>query len=153
MIIVMKSGASRADIDRVCGKVEARGLKTHLSEGEDRTVIGVIGHDPFSVKDAFTHDPSVEEVVRITRPYKLSGREFRSADTVVRLGNGLTISGNVIHDDDSNNHPALEITPLKAIALMVDSDIHDMAIAMARKPRKTIACLIAHGCIEPPAAE
>jgi len=96
MIIVMKSGASRADIDRVCGKVEARGLKTHLSEGEDRTVIGVIGHDPFSVKDAFTHDPSVEEVVRITRPYKLSGREFRSADTVARLGNGLTIGGDEV---------------------------------------------------------
>ena len=85
MIIVMKSGASRADIDRVCGKVEARGLKTHLSEGEDRTVIGVIGHDPFSVKDAFTHDQSVEEVVRITRPYKLSGREFRRSDTVITL--------------------------------------------------------------------
>jgi 3-deoxy-7-phosphoheptulonate synthase len=96
MIIVMKSGASRADIDRVCGKVEARGLKTHLSEGEDRTVIGVIGHDPFSVRDAFTHDPSVEEVVRITRPYKLSGREFRKADTVIRLGNGQTIGGDEV---------------------------------------------------------
>jgi len=86
MIIVMKSGASRADIDRICGRVEARGLKTHLSEGEDRTVIGVIGHDPFSVKDAFTHDPSVEDVIRITRPYKLSGREFRRSDTVIGRG-------------------------------------------------------------------
>jgi 3-deoxy-7-phosphoheptulonate synthase len=96
MIIVMKSGATRSDIDRICSRVEARGLKTHLSEGEDRTVIGVIGHDPFSVKDAFTHDEAVEEVIRITRPYKLSGREFRRHDTVVRLPNGLSIGGSEV---------------------------------------------------------
>jgi len=96
MIIVMKSGASRTDIERICSKVEARGLKTHLSEGEDRTVIGVIGHDPFSVRDAFTHDEAVEEVIRITKPYKLSGREFRRSDTVVHLSNGLSIGGDEV---------------------------------------------------------
>jgi 3-deoxy-7-phosphoheptulonate synthase len=93
MIIVMKAGATPADIDRVVGKVEARGLKTHLSTGEDRTVIGVIGHDPFSLRDAFTHDVSVEDVVRITKPFKLSGREWRSADTVISFANGLRIGG------------------------------------------------------------
>ncbi|HXA29831.1 MAG TPA: 3-deoxy-7-phosphoheptulonate synthase [Candidatus Angelobacter sp.] len=89
----MKAGATPADIDRVVGKVEARGLKTHLSTGEDRTVIGVIGHDPFSLRDAFTHDVSVEDVVRITKPFKLSGREWRSADTVISFANGLRIGG------------------------------------------------------------
>jgi 3-deoxy-7-phosphoheptulonate synthase len=93
MIIVMKSGATPADVDRVVSKVEARGLKTHLSTGEDRTVIGVIGHDPFSLRDAFTHDESVEDVVRITKPFKLSGREWRSADTVITLHGGVQIGG------------------------------------------------------------
>ena len=93
MIIVMKSGATPADIDRVVSKVESRGLKTHLSTGEDRTVIGVIGHDPFSLRDAFTHDDAVEEVVRITKPFKLSGREWRSNDTVVELPGGVRIGG------------------------------------------------------------
>ena len=93
MIIVMKSGATPADIDRVVSKVESRGLKTHLSTGEDRTVIGVIGHDPFSLRDAFTHDDAVEEVVRITKPFKLSGREWRSTDTVVELPGGVRIGG------------------------------------------------------------
>ena len=93
MIIVMKAGASPADIDRVVSKVESRGLKTHLSTGEDRTVIGVIGHDPFSLRDAFTHDEAVEEVVRITKPFKLSGREWRSADSVVQLSGGVQIGG------------------------------------------------------------
>jgi 3-deoxy-7-phosphoheptulonate synthase len=93
VIIVMKAGATPADIDRVVGKVEARGLKTHLSTGEDRTVIGVIGHDPFSLRDAFTHDESVEDVVRITKPFKLSGREWRSADSVITFANGLQIGG------------------------------------------------------------
>jgi 3-deoxy-7-phosphoheptulonate synthase len=93
MIIVMQTGAARADIDRVVAKVERHGLKTHLSEGEDRTVIGVIGHDPFAISDAFTHDEAVEDVVRITKPYKLSGREWRKHDSVVTLANGVTIGG------------------------------------------------------------
>jgi 3-deoxy-7-phosphoheptulonate synthase len=93
MIIVMKSGASAADIERVVEKVEKRGLKTHLSTGEDRTVIGVIGHDPFSLRDAFTHDEAVQDVVRITKPFKLSGREWRSADTVITLPGGVQIGG------------------------------------------------------------
>ena len=92
MIIVMKTGASRDDIERVVAKVERRGLKTHLSEGEDRTVIGVIGHDPFAISDAFTHDEAVEDVVRITKPYKLSGREWRQHDTVVTLPQVATSS-------------------------------------------------------------
>ena len=93
MIIVMKTGATRDDIERVVAKVERHGLKTHLSEGEDRTVIGVIGHDPFAIRDAFTHDESVEDVVRITKPYKLSGREWRQHDTVVTLPGGASIGG------------------------------------------------------------
>jgi 3-deoxy-7-phosphoheptulonate synthase len=93
VIIVMKTGAAREDIERVVDRIRSRGLSTHLSEGEDRTVIGVIGHDPYAVRDAFTHDPAVEEVIRITKPYKLSGREFRKADTVVPLPGGGSIGG------------------------------------------------------------
>ena len=96
MIIVMKPGAGRDAIERVVERVQARGLSTHLSEGEDRTVIGVIGHDPYAIKDAFTHDEWVQDVIRITRPYKLSGREFRRADTVVPLPGGLTIGGGAL---------------------------------------------------------
>ena len=88
MIIVMKTSATRADIDRVVSRVEARGFKTHLSEGEDRTVVGVIGHDPTPLVDAFTHDQGVENVIRISKPYKLSGREWRSSDRLIPLPNG-----------------------------------------------------------------
>jgi len=93
MIIVMRPGAATDDIERVVSRVQRAGLSTHLSQGEDRTVIGVIGHDPYGIKDAFTHDPAVEDVIRITKPYKLSGREFRRQDTVVTLPGGLRIGG------------------------------------------------------------
>ncbi|HET9051309.1 MAG TPA: 3-deoxy-7-phosphoheptulonate synthase [Candidatus Dormibacteraeota bacterium] len=96
MIIVMRAGAARSDIERVVDRVRRAGLATHLSEGEDRTVIGVIGHDPYTIKDAFTHDPAVENVIRITKPYKLSGREFRRADSVVSLPNGTRIGGGAV---------------------------------------------------------
>jgi 3-deoxy-7-phosphoheptulonate synthase len=93
VIIVMKTTATAVDIERVVERVQARGLSTHLSAGEDRTVIGVIGHDPYAIRDAFTHDPAVEEVIRVTKPYKLSGREFRRADTLVPVRGGPTIGG------------------------------------------------------------
>ncbi|HEV3124943.1 MAG TPA: 3-deoxy-7-phosphoheptulonate synthase [Candidatus Dormibacteraeota bacterium] len=96
MIIVMKHGATRVDIERVVARVERHGLKTHLSEGEDRTVIGVIGHDPFSLAEAFTHDDAVQDVVRITKPYKLSGREWRKHDTLVPLPNGVVVGGDAV---------------------------------------------------------
>jgi 3-deoxy-7-phosphoheptulonate synthase len=96
VIIVMKHGATRVDIERVVARVERHGLKTHLSEGEDRTVIGVIGHDPFSLAEAFTHDDAVQDVVRITKPYKLSGREWRKHDTLVPLPNGVVVGGDAV---------------------------------------------------------
>jgi 3-deoxy-7-phosphoheptulonate synthase len=96
VIIVMKTGATNDDIERVVERVQSRGLSTHLSTGEDRTVIGVIGHDPYAIRDAFTHDPAVEQVIRVTKPYKLSGREFRRADTLVPIPRGPTIGGSQV---------------------------------------------------------
>ena len=89
----MRAGAAREDVERVVAKVERHGLKTHLSEGEDRVVIGVIGHDPFSISDAFTHDEAVQDVIRITKPYKLSGREWHAHDTEVTLPGGIRVGG------------------------------------------------------------
>ncbi len=88
MIIVLGQEATQEQIDEVVAIVERRGLRAHLSIGEDRTVIGVIGHEiSDDVRVGFLNLPGVEDVVRISRPFKLSGRQFRHQDTEVRIGN------------------------------------------------------------------
>ena len=86
MIIVMRHDATPEQVKSVVSQVEAHGMRTHLSDGDERTVIGVLGTNPFSLRDLFIEAPGVAEVVPITKPYKLSNREFRARDTQVPVG-------------------------------------------------------------------
>jgi 3-deoxy-7-phosphoheptulonate synthase len=89
MIIVMRHDATADQVKAVVSQVEAHGMRTHLSDGDERTVIGVIGTNPFSLRDLFVEAPGVAQVVPITKPYKLSNREFRSRDTRIQIGDHL----------------------------------------------------------------
>ncbi|HYS30293.1 MAG TPA: 3-deoxy-7-phosphoheptulonate synthase [Candidatus Limnocylindria bacterium] len=86
MIIVMRHDATPAQVADIVQQIEQHGMKSHLSSGEERTVIGVIGTNPFQLKDLFVEAPGVAEVIPITKPYKLSNREFRPHDTHIRVG-------------------------------------------------------------------
>src|SRR5260370_217136 len=86
MIIVMRHDATPAQVAAVVSQVEAHGCRTHLSDGDERTVIGVIGTNPFALRELFIEAPGVAEVVPITKPFKLSNREFRSRDTRITVG-------------------------------------------------------------------
>jgi 3-deoxy-7-phosphoheptulonate synthase len=86
MIIVMRHDATPAQVNAVVNQVQAHGLRTHLSDGDERTVIGVIGTNPFALRDLFVEAPGVAEVVQITKPFKLSNREFRARDTKIQVG-------------------------------------------------------------------
>jgi 3-deoxy-7-phosphoheptulonate synthase len=92
MIIVMKPGASEADIRTVVTRVERMGYKVHLSQGEARTVIGVVGEKPIVEREQFDMMEGVEKTVRILQPFKLAGREFHPTDTVIDV-NGVKIGG------------------------------------------------------------
>ncbi|TMG33246.1 MAG: 3-deoxy-7-phosphoheptulonate synthase [Chloroflexi bacterium] len=85
MIIVMRHDATSAQVAAVVAQVQAHGMRTHLSDGDERTVIGVIGTNPFALRDLFIEAPGVAEVVPITKPFKLSNREFRSRDTRIKV--------------------------------------------------------------------
>src|SRR5437660_3488607 len=85
MIIVMRHDATSAQVAAVVAQVQAHGMRTHLSDGDERTVIGVIGTNPFALRDLFIEAPGVAEVVPITKPFKLSNREFRTRDTRIKV--------------------------------------------------------------------
>src|SRR3989442_13902197 len=79
----MSHQATQGEIDAVVERVEEIGLKTELSRGEERTVIGVIGGNAYAYRDAFSHLGGIQEIVPLPKPLKLPGRGFRRADTVV----------------------------------------------------------------------
>ncbi len=76
MIIVMKRDASKESVKKIVAAVETKGLKTHLSEGEEVTIIGVVGDKSKLDTNAIEADASVEKIVAITESYKLSNRKF-----------------------------------------------------------------------------
>ena len=83
MIIVMSRLASDKDLQAVVDRVREIGLRPEISRGEDRAVVGVIGANAYAHREAFSHLPAVQEIVQITKPFKLGSREFQPEDTVV----------------------------------------------------------------------
>ncbi|PLV59085.1 3-deoxy-7-phosphoheptulonate synthase [Thermotoga sp. KOL6] len=86
MIVVLKPGSTEEDIKKVVKLAESYNLKCHISKGQERTVIGIIGDDRYVVADKFESLDCVENVVRVLKPYKLVSREFKPEDTVIDLG-------------------------------------------------------------------
>jgi len=93
MIISMKPGASKQQIDHVCDKIVAFGYKPHLIYGETRTVIGAVGSgNNRNALISLENAPGVEGVVPIRQPFKLVGRELKSNRTVIPVGD-ISIGG------------------------------------------------------------
>jgi len=92
MLVVMKADAGQDEIERVCQAVRDLKLAPHPIPGKLRTAIGITGNvapvDPALLNTL----PGVVEVIRVTRPYKLTGREMKPEDTIVRVG-GIEIGG------------------------------------------------------------
>ena len=86
MIVVMRKDSSREQLEDVKRRIEGHGLRPQLSEGVERTVIGVLGQTFRELRDELEMLPGVLEVVPISKPYKLSSREFKQEDTIVKVG-------------------------------------------------------------------
>ncbi len=86
MLVVMKKDFSQQELDGVMQKLSQTGLGGHLSQGVERTVIGVVGQTYPELRDTLELLAGVEEVIPISKPHKLSGREFKPEDTVIQVG-------------------------------------------------------------------
>jgi len=92
MIIVTKSTATGDDIDHIRERVEALGLRTHISRGETHTIIGCIGDEALLEQLPLLSFPGVDSVLPIMKPYKLASREFTASATRIALG-GVELGG------------------------------------------------------------
>ncbi|WP_425400338.1 3-deoxy-7-phosphoheptulonate synthase [Aeoliella sp.] len=88
MIIILKHGATDEQIDHVVERIEAMGLKPHLSKGTYRTVIGVIGDEEKIQTAPLTAIPGVEDAMPVMPAYKLASREAHPQPSVVEIGSG-----------------------------------------------------------------
>src|SRR5438045_2128046 len=91
MIVIMQVGATAKQISNVIARIKEMGLDAHLSEGQERTVIGVVGDDRVVAdRDALSTLDGVERTMRVSAPYKIASREFHPTDTLVPI-NGLQV--------------------------------------------------------------
>jgi 3-deoxy-7-phosphoheptulonate synthase len=95
MIIIMKHDASASQIDQMVAHIHALGLKTHLSRGEERTIIGLVGDERPIEPEHLEAFEGVERVVRVLHPFKLASRDFHPADSIVKI-NGVSVGGNQV---------------------------------------------------------
>ena len=86
MIVIFKKDASQAAIDALCRQFEAQGLKIHNSMGQHTHLVGLIGDTSAVDVDLVRANTAVEEVKRVSEPYKKANRKFHPEDTVVKAG-------------------------------------------------------------------
>ncbi|HVS73407.1 MAG TPA: 3-deoxy-7-phosphoheptulonate synthase [Phycisphaerae bacterium] len=85
MIVILKPEASEGLINDIVSQIEALGLQAHLSRGQFRTVIGVVGEEVKVDPEHLKSINGVEQVLPIMKPYKLASREFHKEDTVIEI--------------------------------------------------------------------
>jgi len=96
MIVAMQESASEEQIQQVIEHLVNMGFEVHRSTGARQTVLGAVGsRSDFDIRNLEVLT-GVQEVHRISSPYKLAGRSFRPEGTIVKFANGLEIGGNSV---------------------------------------------------------
>ena len=94
MLVVMQAHAKEEDIRAVCDKIEALGYRAHSIPGAERTAIGITGNRGEIEPGTLDEMPGVQEVIRVTKPYKLVSRDMKADNTVVSFqGSDATFGG------------------------------------------------------------
>ncbi len=136
MIIVTRPKITDAELDHIRERIEAVGLRTHLSRGEHRTIIGCIGDEALLEEVPLRSLPGVESVTPVLKPYKLASREFAVDRSVVHVGGRdgeVTFGG-----------PAITV-----IAGPCSVENRDMLMETARMVRQAGATMLRGGAFKP----
>jgi len=93
MILTLRPGTKKKEIDKIVSKIKKLGFSPHISKGRERIIIGVIGANAIRAREIFEALSVVESITPISKPYKLVSREFKRENTVVPIKGGLKIGG------------------------------------------------------------
>lgn len=131
-VVVMRDRASVKDISTVIRKVEELGFQPHLSQGNGRTMIGMVGSGLETEVSVFLSLPGVEDILPVEKPFKLGSREFKQDPTQVVVGD-IVIGG-------------------KAIIVMAGPcavESHDQTLSAARAVREAGGHILRGGAFKP----
>ncbi len=92
MVVVMKPGTQKQDIDRLVQRFQKMGLEVGVTNGVGCTILGLVGDTTAVDMDKISIDPHVERVMRVQEPYKKANRKFHPEDTVVDV-QGVKVGG------------------------------------------------------------
>lgn len=133
MIIVLKPGATKQEIQHIMDKVSKLGLKPWLSEGVERSIIGVIGPEDALRTLPLEGFAGVEKVLPILKPYKLASLDYQKEPSVIDLGKGVKVGGNKV----------------VVMAGPCSVENREMLLAIAEKVKKAGATVIRGGAFKP----
>ena len=94
MVVVMRPGTSKQDIDALVNKLKEQNLEVGVTNGIGCTILGLVGDTTAVDMDKISINPHVERVMRVQEPYKKANRKFHPEDTVVSVGNAKIGGGN-----------------------------------------------------------
>lgn len=95
MLFNMRGEATEEEINHIVTRIKECGYEAHLIRGKERTVIGVVGNSGRhrSELEALSSAPGVEDIVKISHPFKLAARSMRPEGTLIDLGKGAVVGG------------------------------------------------------------
>ena len=91
MIVILKSGATEDQIQHIVEKAKKLGLKTNISRGIERTIIGLIGPEDVLRVTPLEVFPGVEKVIPVLAPYRLVSREFKKENSIIKINDQLKV--------------------------------------------------------------
>ena len=94
MVVIMKPGTKKEDIDKLVAKFKDQGLDVGVTNGIGCTILGLVGDTTELDMDKISMEPHVERVMRVQEPYKKANRKFHPEDTVVTVGKARIGGGN-----------------------------------------------------------
>ena len=92
----MQHDATAKDVDRVVTIIQDMGYEARPMPGAQRTTVGLVGNDGRVDSSRLEALPGVAQIIHVTQPYKQVSREWRSENTVVDLGHGVTVGGDSV---------------------------------------------------------
>ncbi len=134
MLVVMKANASEDQVRAVCQKIESLGLRSHAMPGATRTAVGITGNRGELETGTFEALDGVQEVIRVSKPYKLVSRELKEENTVIRF---------------PNSDAAIGGSEVAVIAGPCGIESHDQAFAAAERVAKAGARFFRGGAYKP----
>lgn len=93
MVVIMKPGHTREELDRAIKEMEKSGVNVMISRGSETTILGAEGNAAGIDTEKMEALPGVERVMRVSEPYKKANRKYHPDDSVIEIAPGVTVGG------------------------------------------------------------